>query len=385
MPSAACGGTRLGHAATSVNESDALLRLALIPGLGPITASKLLEQVAHPAELFSWSMDRLQSVDGVGGERARRVCDPRGAESVATERARCHTAGVRIITWGEADYPQAFLSLSDPPLAIWLRGNLEPRDRLGISVVGPRRPSAYGHRQAHRLGTGMARIGTCLISGLARGIDTIAHEAALAAGARTIAVLGSGFDKLYPEENAPLAERIAAGNGAVISEFPMATPPSPGTFPRRNRLVAALGLGTLVIEAGQRSGALITARIAMELGREVLVVPGAIDNPECVGSNQLIRDGATLVASIDHILEEIEPLMTLSGGPSAQQPTESPRAASLSGREKQLYQLVDDAPRTVDDLVRVSSLPPSAVSATMLSLELRRLIRKTPTGFVRAT
>ena len=367
-----------------MNHADALLRLALVPGLGPITIRRILDQVSDPAEVFTWSMDRLQSIDGVGGERARRLCDPRGVDAVATERARCHAAGVRLVTYVDADYPQALNELSDAPVVIWMKGTFEPRDRLGLAVVGPLRPSAYGHRQAHRLSSGMARLGTCLISGLARGIDTVAHEAALAAGARTIAVLGSGFDKLYPTENAPLAERIADGRGAVISEFPMATPPSPGTFPRRNRLVAALGLATLVVEAGNRSGALITARIAMDLGRDVLVIPGPIDNPECTGSNQLIRDGATLVASIEHILEEVEPLMTLAGGASAQGVTESPRAASLTGREKQLYQLLDDAPRTVDDLVRVAAIPPSAISATLLSLELRRLVRKTPTGYVRA-
>jgi DNA processing protein len=368
-----------------MNEADALLRLALIPGLGPITAQRLLEQVGHPGEVFTWSMERLQSIDGIGGERARRICDQRGDEKVAEERARAHAAGVAIITRVDPGYPADFLQLSDPPLAVWMTGALAPRDRLGIAVVGPRRPSAYGHRQAHRLASGLARIGACLVSGLARGIDTIAHEAALAADARTIAVLGSGFDRLYPEENAPLAARIAAGHGAVISEFPMATPPSPGTFPRRNRLVAALGLAVLVIEAGQRSGALITARLAMELGREVLVVPGPIDNPECAGSNQLIRDGATLVASLDHVLEEIEPLLTLAQAGTGQTPAESPRAATLSGREKQIYQLLDDAPRTVDDLVRVGNVPPSAASATLLSLELRRLVRKTPGGYVRAT
>lgn len=367
-----------------VNEADALLRLALIPGLGPITAEKLVAQVDHPAEIFSWSMERIQSIDGIGGERARRICDPRGAEQVANERARAHAAGVRIITRVDDGYPQAFTELSDPPLAIWMRGTFEPRDRLGLAVVGPRRPSAYGHRQAHRLGSALSRLGTCLISGLARGIDTVAHEAAVAANGRTIAVLGSGFDKLYPDENRPLAERIADGHGAVISEFPMAMPPSAGTFPRRNRLVAALGLATLVVEAGARSGALITARLAMELGREVLVIPGPIDNPECAGSNQLIRDGATLVASIEHILEEVEPLMTLAQGVTGGAPVENPRAAALSGREKQIYQLIDDAPRTVDDLVRVGNVPPSAVSATVLSLELRRLVRKTPAGYVRA-
>jgi DNA processing protein len=224
-----------------------------------------------------------------------------------------------------------------------------------------------------------------VVSGLARGIDTIAHEAALDQRARTVAVIGSGFGRLYPEENRPLAARIA-GAGAVISELPFACPPSPGTFPRRNRLVAALSLATLVVEAGATSGALITARLAAELGRTVLVVPGAIDNPESAGANQLIRDGATLVASVEHILEEVEPLMTLAAGSATPgEPAPNPRAEALSGREKQVYQLLDDQARTVDDLVRIAALPPSAVSTTLLSLELRRLAKKVPGGYVRAT
>lgn len=364
---------------------DALLRLALVPGLGPITAQKLIDACDDPAALFRWPMQRLVEVDGVGPERARRICDPRGEEAVATERARCHALGVRIATRGDPAYPRALLALSDPPLAVWIQGEIQARDALGIAVVGPRRPTAYGHRVAHKFSTGLARLGTCLVSGLARGVDTVAHEAALACGARTIAVLGSGIGKLYPEENAPLAARIAEpGNGAVLSEFPLMTPPSPGTFPRRNRLVAALSLATLVVEAGERSGALITARLALELGRTVLVVPGAIDNPESAGANQLIRDGATLVASIDHILQEVEPLMTLSQGMTGGERQVSPRVESLSGREKQLYVLLDDTPRGVDDLVRATQLPPSAVSATLLSLELRRLARKKPEGYVKA-
>jgi len=368
--------------------ADALLRLALVPGLGPITIERLLARVEDPAELFGWPMDRLLSVDGVGPERARRLCDPRGAEVLAAERAACHAANVRILTRLDADYPQALTVLDDAPVALWMQGELEPRDRLAVAVVGPRRPTAYAHRQAQRLSSGLARIGACVVSGLARGIDTVAHEAAINAQGRTIAVLGSGFGRLYPEENQPLATRIADGNGAVLSEFPFHAPPHAGNFPRRNRLVAALSLATLVIEAGGRSGALITARMSMEIGREVLVVPGPIDNPACAGSNQLIRDGATLVASLDHVIEEITPLATLAGASGgnvdAQGISENPRASSLSGREKQVYQLIDDQPRTVDDLVRVSSLPPSAVSATLLSLELRRLARKQPGGFVRA-
>jgi DNA processing protein len=362
--------------------ADAWLRLALVPGLGPITAARLVDAVGgDPVAVFGLRMAQLTAVDGIGGERARRLADPRAETLVAEERARAVTLGVRISTRADDDYPQALLRLADPPLAVWMRGALEPRDALALAVVGPRRPSAYGHRVAQRFCTGLARAGVCLVSGLARGIDTVAHEAALAVDGRTIAVLGSGLGKLYPDENAPLAERIA-GAGCVLSEFPCDMPPAPGNFPRRNRIVAALALATLVIEAGGQSGALITARLAMELGREVLVVPGAIDNPESAGANQLIRDGATLIASLDHIFDEVEPLATLSRG--VEQPASEMRSATLSGREKQLYALVDDQAKSIDDVVRVAGLPASAVSATLLSLELKRLVRKTPGGFVRA-
>lgn len=365
--------------------ADALLRLALVPGLGPMTAAKLQAATDDLRDVFSWPFDRLCAIDGIGGERARRICDPRGDDLVAAERATCHGAGVRILTSFDEDYPRALLALTDPPPAVWIQGTLLPRDALSVAVIGPRRPSAYGHRQGRRLSLGLARIGACIISGLARGIDTVAHEAALECGGRTIAVIGSGFGKMYPEENRPLAERIAT-SGAVISELSYHTPPSPGTFPRRNRLVAALALATLVIEAGERSGALITARLAGELGRTVLVVPGAIDNPESAGANQLIRDGATLVASVDHVLEEIEPLMTLAQGVlQPGQPVPNPRAEALSGRERQIYLLLDDQPRSVDDLARTGAMPASAISVTVLSLELRRLVRRQPGGYVRAT
>jgi DNA processing protein len=367
--------------------ADALLRLALVPGLGPVTAARLLAAVDDPAQLFSWTMGRLQEIDGVGAERARRIVDPRGAELLVAERAAAAGLGVRIITQLEADYPADLRRLSDPPLALWLRGELQPRDRLAVAVVGPRRPSAYGHNQARRLAGGLARLGCCIVSGLARGIDTVAHEAALDSGAgRTVAVLGSGFGRLYPEENMSLAERIAAGRGCLISEFPCQQPPSTGTFPRRNRIVACLSLATLVVEAGDRSGALITARNAGELGREVLVVPGPVDRPEYVGCHRLIRDGATLVTSVDDIVAEVGPLATLAaaGPPAEAAPPGELRAANLSGRERDLYRLLDDRPRTVDELAATTKLPASSVQAVLITLEIRRLARRQPGGFVRA-
>lgn len=363
--------------------ADALLRLALVPGLGPLTAQRLLATVDEPAEIFGLGMQQLMRLDGIGPERARRICDPSGEDLLASERARAHSAGIRILTPCEADYPRALTLLDDPPLAIWQRGTIIRRDQLAVAVVGPRKPSAYGHRMAQRLAGGLARIGCCIVSGLARGIDTVAHEAALQQGGRTLAVIGSGFEQLYPAENHALVERIVADHGAVLSEFPLATRPAPGHFPRRNRLVAALALGVLVVEAEKRSGALITARLAGEQGKEVMALPGPIDRPEAQGANQLIRDGATLITCLDDILHEIEPLHTLAGGATGDE-QESPRASALSGRERELYTLLSDEVRSPDELVRISRLPASIISATLISLEIKRCVRKLPGGYVRA-
>ena len=329
--------------------ADAYLRLALVPGLGPITAQYLLDNVDKPQDIFQLNMRQLQAVDGIGPQRAKAICAPTGPDDVATERARAAAAGVRIITREEADYPKAFRLLNDPPLALWLRGEIADRDRLALSIVGPRRPSAYGHRQARRLTLGVARQGITIVSGLARGIDTVAHESSLEVTGRTIAIIGSGFNNLYPEENADLAERIIDGNGAIIGEYPLDTKPHAGNFPRRNRLVAAWGLATLVIEAGNRSGALITARLAGECGQQVLALPGPIDRPEHEGSNKLLRDGATLITCLDDIFEEVEPFRIVSQADQRSATRRTPEA-SLNDRERQIYQLMDDTPRTVDDI-----------------------------------
>lgn len=363
--------------------ADAWLRLALVPGVGPLLAARL--EAAAGGDLsavFRWGMDRLCAIDGIGAEKARRICDPRGETQPDEERGRCAQAGVSILTRADPGFPKDLARLPDPPLALWVQGELQPRDRLAVAVVGPRTPTPYGHRCADRFAGGLARIGTTIVSGLARGVDTAAHEAALRAGGRTIAVLGSGHGRLYPAENAPLAARIAAGGGAVVSELPYDGEASAGTFPRRNRIVAALSLATLVVEAGERSGALITARLAGELGRQVLAVPGPIDRPEHIGANRLIRDGAVLVTSLDDILAEVEPLATLAGAAPA---PEEPRAVqALSERERAIYRLLSDEVRGVDELVAACGFQASSVSATLLSLEMRRLARKAAGGFVKA-
>ncbi|NRA39114.1 MAG: DNA-protecting protein DprA, partial [Planctomycetes bacterium] len=356
----------------SQKTADAYLRLALIPGLGPLSVTRLLEHVENIQEVFSMSMDQLQRIDGIGNQRARKICDPRGEEYAAEERARCLQHNIHIMTRDNTSYPQALKNLSDPPIALWIKGSIERRDQLAISIVGPRKPSVSGHRNAQVFASSLSRCGACIISGLARGVDTIAHQSALKAKGRTIAVLGSGFGNLYPEENAALADEIADGNGAVISEFPFDVKPHAGNFPRRNRIVAAFGLATLVIEAGKRSGSLITARLAAELGRDILVLPGSIEREETKGSNQLIRDGATCITSIDDVLEEVAPLNAVHAA-STDNEAPHPRIAALNKRERDMYALLSDQSRTVDDLVSISNLPVSAVSTTLMSLELRRL------------
>lgn len=361
---------------------DAYLKLALTHGLGPVGIGRLMTRFGDPAEIFSASMADLREVEGIGSERARAILDPKLNETLETEKARCRTQNLTILTPIDELYPPAFAQLYDPPCAIWMRGTMQGMDRLALAVVGPRHPTVYGHRMAQRLTQQIARLGVTIISGLARGIDTVAHQAALEAGGRTIAVLGSGLNQMYPSENQALSDKIAA-NGAVISEFPLDTRPDKGTFPRRNRLVAALSLGVLVIEAGPTSGSLITARLAAEQGRDVLVLPGPIDRPEHQGSNRLIKDGATMITSFEDILEQLPPLASLA---NALGPTPAPKIESnLTGREQQVYALLSDEPRTIDDLVRGSeNLPPSAASATLISLELKRIVRKLPGGYIRA-
>lgn len=368
-----------------MDRADALLRLALVPGLGSITAAKLLSATDHPAECFDWPLHRLQAISGIGAERARRILDPNGLERVADERARCQEIGATIWTMDDPRYPKDLLRLEDPPLALWVQGEWRPTDRAAVAIVGPRRPSAYGHRQARQLAGGLARLGCCVVSGLARGIDTVAHEATVSTPeGRTVAVLGSGFDHLYPDENAGLAQSIIAGHGAVISEFPCSTRPNQGTFPRRNRIVAALSLAVVVVEATLRSGALITARLAGELGKEVLALPGPVDKAEHEGSNKLLRDGATLVRNLEDIVEEVGPLAGLAQAAGEHAFSEPTVGKALSGREKECYGLLSDEPKSIDDLVAIGGLPASAVQASLISLELKRLVKRAPGGYRKA-
>ena len=278
-------------------------------------------------------------------------------------------SGAHVLTWDNSDYPSLLRQIPAAPPVIFVRGGFEPVDQWAVAIVGTRRLSAYGRLVAHDLATGLARNGITIVSGLARGIDGVAHRAALEADGRTIAVMGCGIDRVYPPEHRDLAHAIVAGQGALVTDFPLGTEPSSANFPARNRLISGLSLGVVVIEAGERSGALITARFALEQDREVFAVPGNINSPVSVGTNRLIQQGAKLVMGIEDILEELN-LRMASEQAAAQVvlPDSAEEAALLSQLSTQ--------PLHVDDLGRLTGMPSYLISSTLTMMELKGMVQQ---------
>ena len=316
-------------------------------------------------------------VDGIGEETAKILCAWQDHADPTSEIREAAERGIAIVTQDDPDYPAPLRNAYDPPLLLYVWGKLEPRDRHAIGVVGSRRATTYGTHTTKKLSFQLAQAGFTIISGLARGIDTAAHEAAVAANGRTIAVIGSGMAKLYPPENLHLAEKIADGHGAVVSEFPLHTAPDKQTFPMRNRIVAAWSRALLVVECPAWSGSLITANLASEYGKPIFAVPGPIDKPSSAGCNQLIRDGATLVADASHILDDLGDL------PFARTPSPAEPASALPElppEEAAVFAAVTTEEAAVDRIIEHCGLPAHVVTATLMKLEMRRLVRAFP-GF----
>lgn len=357
---------------------EALVALNMLPTIGPIRTRRLLEAFGTPTAVLGAAPDRLLRVDGIGEETAKILHSWQDHADPTAEIREAAARGIAIVTQDDADYPAPLRDTYDPPLLLYVWGQLEARDRHAVGIVGSRRATHYGTQAARKLSYQLAQAGFTIISGLARGIDTAAHEAAIAATGRTIAVIGSGLGKLYPPENLVLAEKIAAGFGAVVSEFPLGTAPDKQTFPMRNRIVAAWARALLVIECPAWSGALITANLAAEYGKPVFAVPGPIDQPTSAGCNQLIRDGATLVYDASHILDDLGEL------PFARQAPCPPAAAAalpeLPAEEAAVFAAVTDDESPVDRIIERCGLPAQVVSANLMKLELRRLVRAFP-GF----
>ena len=354
-----------------------LLRLTMVPGVGPKTSRTLIDRFGSAGKVIDAPESSLRDVPGVGPRLAEKIARARRDVDPQAELDRCRKLGVRIVARGEEGYPPLLGDIPDPPTLLYVQGTIEPADQLAIALVGSRKCTPYGMRIAEKLGSSLARVGLTVVSGLARGIDAAAHRGALSSGGRTIAVLANGLGEIYPPEHGELARDVAA-SGALISESPMGQSPLAGLFPQRNRVISGLSLGVVVVEATPRSGSLSTARHATDQNREVFAVPGPVDSLPSRGCHYLIRDGAKLVETVDDILEELGPLVREVRA-SPEEPTiRHPAELSLTDQERNLLGRLDNDGVAIDALIVATGLTASQVMATLSVLELRRLVRRLP-------
>lgn len=356
------------------------LRLSMLPGLGPRTLADLLERFLTAAAVLAADAASLQTVRNVGPKLISSIRHAEDHVDVPWIVQWCEQNRAAILASDSPDYPPGLRQLCDAPPILFIQGEIRPSDSLAVAIVGTRHATVYGRTQAARIATGLARAGITVVSGMARGIDAAAQQGALDGRGRTIAVFGCGLGNIYPPEHAELAQAIAA-NGALLSEYHPLTKPHSGTFPQRNRLISGLSHATLVIEAPERSGALITARIAEEQGREVLALPGAVTSRASQGTNLLIRDGARLVRNIDDVLESLGPLA--QSVPTAEgREVRRPAEALLNDRERQVLDAIATEPTAIDSIVPACGLPIPQVLATISVLEMRKLIRRLSNQYV---
>lgn len=354
---------------------EAWIALNLIPQVGPVRVRKLLQMFGTPESLLAAKPSELLQVEGISRAQAEAIASWQANVPLEAELQKIQERGLTILTQEDELYPPLLKAIHDPPIVLYVWGELTKRDHQAVGVVGSRHATMYGLNATKKMSFQIAYSGFTVISGLARGIDTAAHESALAAKGRTVAVLGSGMGKLYPPENFALAERIAQ-NGAVISEYPVDRIADKQTFPYRNRIVAGWCSGLLVTEAPLRSGSLITAQQATEQGRTVYAVPGPIDKPSSSGCNRLIQQGAKLVMDGGDVLDD---LMTLFPTAPRAPVIEPPVAAvKLSLDEEILFRALDTEERHIDSLAELSGLTPATINVALMRLEMKRLIRALP-------
>jgi DNA processing protein len=357
------------------------LGLRSIPGVGIVLAQRLLQRFGGPAAVFQASLQDLVAVKGITPAMAQAIVRFRDWDKLEEQLGRLTAQGAEMVTQDDPRFPAGLKQIPYPPPFLFIKGTLAPADSLAVAIVGTRGASYYGLKAARRLAGALAARGVTVVSGLARGIDTAAHQGALEMSGRTLAVLGCGLDVVYPPENLKLYQEIPA-HGALVSEFPLSTPPEARNFPIRNRIISGLALGVVVIEAGVKSGTGITVRYALDQGREVFAVPGPIDSPTSAGPHRLIQEGAKLVQDVDDILAELPALRQASGPRFA--PGAAPgRVAEAPGfirpaPEDPLLPLLGSEPLQLEELVRAARLPVQDVLARLTLLELQGLVQELP-------
>jgi len=363
------------------------LALSLTAGLGPTRIKKLIEHYGTAERVFHASLTELEA-SGMPAVSAQSIATGKSYELALQECGKAVEAGARVIALSDPEYPPRLKEIYDPPVVLFVKGSVEVLAKPGIAMVGTRHPTPYGTGMAERLSTDLAARGLVIISGLARGVDTASHRGAVAAKGKTVAVLGTGIDVMYPKENTRLAEQIVALGGALIAEFPVGTPPTPQNFPIRNRIISGMSAGVLVVEAAEYSGTRITSRLALEQNRDVYAVPGNVTNKNSWGPNTLIKQGAKLVATWEDVWEElpgdVQEMLGAGRNESVEPETASlfpDEATAISPHEKKILKLIkQDESTHIDQLVELleNEMSPSEIFAALFELELNGKIRQLP-------
>ncbi|MFB6291167.1 MAG: DNA-processing protein DprA [Candidatus Bipolaricaulia bacterium] len=342
------------------------------PAITPARFHLLLNYFPSVEAIWTASQEDLESLTGFS-DAAAQFCEARDEEEVEEELERCRKLDVKVITLEDGEYPDSLRTIDKPPPVLYVKGDYEKDDQLGVAMVGTRKNTNYGKKVAKKLASQLVREGLTLVSGMARGIDTYSHKSALATGGRTVAVMGTGFDHTYPKSNANLMRKIA-DNGAVITEFPFEQRPTKWTFPQRNRVISGLTRGTIVVEAPESSGALITAHDALSQGREVFAVPGDVRRPTMKGTHGLIKDGAKLVEDASDVVEEFKDIQAAL--PFDDEDEEEGIESTLNTDQKEVYSRLDYEPIHFNDLVAGTDFSPGRLSHIMFQLEMENLVEQ---------
>ena len=360
------------------------IALKSIPGVGNVTFPALVDKFGSLRAIFNTSAPQLATTHGISKKAATAIACFKDWDKINLELDRTLKADIKIITYQDELYPAKLINIYDRPALIYVKGTLT-KDEINIAMVGSRQASTYGKYTTEKISRELSIKGITIVSGLARGIDAAAHRGALTGQGRTIAVMGSGLDVIYPPENKKLFVEIVQ-NGAVISEYPLGTPPLASNFPARNRIISGMSYGVVVVEAGEKSGSLITARLALEQGREVFAVPGSIDSAGARGTNKLIKQGAKLIENIDDILEDILPQIEKTAPPSATSvestvEIEIPITTKLSAIEQIIIDLISTNNLQVDEIIAATELATAEALSSLMSLELKGIIKQHPGKF----
>jgi len=349
-----------------------------------LLGKRLIDRFNSPQNVFQASDEEILRVDGLTGRHLAAIKTHKLPRWVDAELDLVDRKGYQIVTLTDSNYPRLLRQIPDPPPFLYVSGRLD-RSPMKIAIVGSRNATGYGITTTKALSANLASLGISIVSGMARGIDTAAHQGTLAAGGKTIAVLGSGLEQIYPASNKPLFQRIAE-QGAVVSEFSLSTKPEGHNFPIRNRIISGMSLGTVVVEATRKSGSLITARLAAEQNREVFAVPGSIQSFKSIGAHILIKQGAKLVENAQDIIEELSPMIQFKEGAAGDHhKSDENTPILLTAEELQVYEALGPYPVHIDELVRNLSLGPGQISSILLKLELHGLVQQTPGKFFTAS